>query len=147
MTESCHVQWTLPVKMEDSNGCHVINVFIVNIHTSQLSPKGVYITILQLLLVCFCFLQLPGGSVLLPNPNPMIPGTVYQYQPRLMGQYIPNMSTQVIQIPMSYMQPPAYRSPAPIPPPQQLLQKRERISIPIVDPNTKTVIVQVSTPH
>ena len=42
MTESCHVQWTLPVKMEDSNGCHVINVFIVNIHTSQLSPKGVY---------------------------------------------------------------------------------------------------------
>ena len=32
----------LPVKMEDSNGCHVINVFIVNIHSSQLSPKGVY---------------------------------------------------------------------------------------------------------
>ena len=28
--------------MEDSNGCHVINVFIVNIHSSHLSPKGVY---------------------------------------------------------------------------------------------------------
>ena len=150
MTESCHVQWTLPVRMEDSNGCHVINVFIVNIHTSQLSPKGVYITILQLLLVCLFFLQLPGGSVLLPNPNPMMPGTmpgtVYQYQPGLMGQYIPNMSTQVIQTPMSYMQPPAYRSPAPVVP-QQPLQKSERKPIPIVDPNTKTVVVQVSTPH
>ena len=30
----------LPVEMEDSNGCHEINVFIVNIHTVQLSPKG-----------------------------------------------------------------------------------------------------------
>eukprot|EP00731_Ephydatia_muelleri_P015443 Em0008g1163a len=90
--------------------------------------------------------QLPGGSVLLPNPNPMMPGTDYQYQPGLMGQYIPNMSTQVIQTPMPYMQPPAYRSPAPVVP-QQPLQKSERKPIPIVDPNTKTVIVQVSTPH
>ena len=75
----------------------------------------------------------------------MMPGTVYQYQPGLMGQYIPNMPTQVIQTPMPYMQPPAYRSPAPIPPPQQLLQKREKKPLPIFDPSTKTV-VQVSTP-
>ncbi|KAL5490952.1 hypothetical protein EMCRGX_G016160 [Ephydatia muelleri] len=46
-----------------------------------------------------------------------MPGTVYQYQPGLMGQYIPNMPTQ----------------------------KRERKPLVIVDPNTKTV-VQVSTP-
>ena len=33
----------MSVKMEDSNGCHVINVFIVKILTSHLSPKGIYI--------------------------------------------------------------------------------------------------------
>ena len=72
----------------------------------------------------------------------MMPGTVYRYQP---GLYIPIMSTRGIQTPMSYMQPPAYRSRAPIPLPRQQPQKRERKPLVIVDPNTKTV-VQMSAP-